>query len=202
MAPPPGSIPPVPRKLPPPPPRRRPAGVQAIPRSGQGERSVSINPDHDSEQARQLRPFLETTVPMWVVEVSRWPAERLARESAAAGDLVAHGADVLFRAAAPRGKAATAPAGTLHGQPGTRSRAAAGATASPSPPCAGEILNAIARGLAIGALQPGGVTWLGLHWCTAPHGACPGIIPAAWLSPSPAARLPLPAADLPAAEGP
>ena len=37
----------------------------------------------------------------------------------------------------------------------------------------GRLLSALARGLALGALQPGGVTWAGAHWCAAPHPACP-----------------------------
>jgi len=35
------------------------------------------------------------------------------------------------------------------------------------------LLNAIATGLALGALKPGGITWAGLHWCTETHTACP-----------------------------
>lgn len=34
-------------------------------------------------------------------------------------------------------------------------------------------LTALARGIAIGAHQPGDVTWAGRHWCTAPHLDCP-----------------------------
>ncbi|WP_445520496.1 hypothetical protein [Streptomyces sp. NEAU-174] len=36
-----------------------------------------------------------------------------------------------------------------------------------------EVLNAMAACLALGAHQPGGVTWAGHHWCTAPHDNCP-----------------------------
>lgn len=36
-----------------------------------------------------------------------------------------------------------------------------------------EALTALAGGLAIGAMQPGGVTWAGRHWCTKPHPDCP-----------------------------
>lgn len=38
-----------------------------------------------------------------------------------------------------------------------------------------EVLTAMATCLALGALQPGGVTWSGRHWCTAPHADCPHI---------------------------
>lgn len=34
-------------------------------------------------------------------------------------------------------------------------------------------LNALAAGLAALAHHNGGVTWCGLHWCTAPHPDCP-----------------------------
>lgn len=37
----------------------------------------------------------------------------------------------------------------------------------------GQALSAIARALALGALQDGGVTWAGRHWCTAVHPDCP-----------------------------
>lgn len=36
-----------------------------------------------------------------------------------------------------------------------------------------EALNAASTALALGALQPGGITWCGRHWCTAPHDDCP-----------------------------
>ena len=36
-----------------------------------------------------------------------------------------------------------------------------------------QVLNAMATCLALGALQPGGVTWCGAHWCTAQHPDCP-----------------------------
>lgn len=36
-----------------------------------------------------------------------------------------------------------------------------------------ETLSALAAGLALGALQPGGITWDGLHWCVSPHPDCP-----------------------------
>lgn len=36
-----------------------------------------------------------------------------------------------------------------------------------------EALTAAATALALGALQPGGITWAGMHWCTNPHPGCP-----------------------------
>lgn len=39
------------------------------------------------------------------------------------------------------------------------------------------LLSAMATCLAIGARQPGGITWAGHHWCTAPHDDCPNARP-------------------------
>lgn len=36
-----------------------------------------------------------------------------------------------------------------------------------------QALTALAGGLAIGAMQPGGITWAGRHWCVTPHPGCP-----------------------------
>lgn len=41
-----------------------------------------------------------------------------------------------------------------------------------------EAFNALARGLALGAAAPGGITFAGLHWCTTPHPECPHATPA------------------------
>ncbi len=38
---------------------------------------------------------------------------------------------------------------------------------------AGEVFNHLARGLAVLAFQPGGVTFAGLHWCVYQHPCCP-----------------------------
>jgi hypothetical protein len=37
-----------------------------------------------------------------------------------------------------------------------------------------EVWDALATGLALGSLCPGGVTWLGIHFCTAPQPPHPG----------------------------
>ena len=34
-------------------------------------------------------------------------------------------------------------------------------------------LSAVARGIALGAMNAGGITWCGTHWCAAPHDGCP-----------------------------
>jgi hypothetical protein len=131
----------------------------------------------DSEPTALLLLTLETAVPMWAVTAASWLAERRVRESQDAAEVIAHGADVLFHAPARKpGKTGTTGPGLAAI---TREQADAGVTARGYRPA--EVFNAIAKGLGIGAYQPGGVTWLGRHWCTAPHGACPGVIPASLL---------------------
>ena len=150
----------------------------------------------DDERARRLLPFLQAAVPMWAARMAAWTPERRQHEAMACGDIIAHGADVLFRPGKPSlgRRAATRSAPTAL----TWDRGRGGAIREWRP---AEIFNAIAKGLAIGALQPGGVTWLGQHWCTAPHGECPGVIPAAWLPGPAAGRPPCQAEDFPAAGG-
>jgi hypothetical protein len=140
---------------------------------------MTIFPGHpeDNERAARLLLVLETAVPMWAVKVAGWPADRRMREARGAGDVVAHGAGVLFSPPARK------PGQTGTGGPAlvaiTKDQADAGVKAREYRPA--EVFNAIAKGLGIGACQPGGVTWLGKHWCTAPHGTCPGVIPAGLL---------------------
>lgn len=118
-----------------------------------------------------LLVFLETAVPMWVSAAATWPAERLSREAREATSVLAHGAAAL-----------AGPAGAPPG-PGVECSTAQDPAAGLS---RAAVYDAIAKSLALGALAPGGVSWLGRHWCAAPHGTCPGMIPAAWL-PGPAA---------------
>jgi len=125
---------------------------------------TTLAPPHpaDSERTALLRVTLETAVPMWAVTVASWPTGRRLREAHEAAEVISHGADVLFHA--PMRK----PGAAAPGQMAREYRPA-------------EVCNAIAKALGIGAHQPGGVTWLGRHWCTAPHGTCPGVIPASLL---------------------
>jgi hypothetical protein len=116
----------------------------------------------DSERITLLQVTLETAVPMWAVTVASWTADRRMRAAHDAAEVIAHGADVLFHTP-PRRPGTTAPRQT---------------TREYRP---GEVFSAIAKALAIGAHQPGGVTFLGRHWCTAPHASCPGVIPASLL---------------------
>lgn len=50
-----------------------------------------------------------------------------------------------------------------------------------------EVFNALARGIAIGAHQPGGITVFGQHWCT-DHDACTGAEAAPQVEPEPKPR--------------
>ena len=40
---------------------------------------------------------------------------------------------------------------------------------------AAEVFNHLARGLAVLACAPGGVTFAGIHWCAFPHPRCPDL---------------------------
>lgn len=96
------------------------------------------------------------TVPEWITKVAQWaPAEiRDACEDTA--DVIAGGSDLLWHDAAPVKRRKT-PAG-----------------GEPPEPTQADVIEALARALAILAHAPGGVTALGKHWCTAPHADCPG----------------------------
>lgn len=126
-----------------------------------------------------LLTFLETAVPMWAAAAASWPAGRLSQETRDTGELLARCSDALLGldCAYPGPAADRSPA------PGVltigREQAAQGARTAGAGRA--DILNAIAKALALGALMPGGVTWLGRHWCVAPHGTCPGVISAVWL---------------------
>ena len=126
-----------------------------------------------------LLVFLETAVPMWAAAAATWPAERLAREAHAAGAVLASGSDALLGAACP----SPGPQTERLPVPGmlARTKGPAPAGAAAAEVSRAEVYTAIAQALALGALLPGGVTWLGRHWCAAPHGTCPGVIPATWL---------------------
>lgn len=82
-------------------------------------------------------------------------------------DIIACGYDVLVRADSGWRKGDKDPAPHQL----TKEQADAGVLARSYRPA--ELFNAVARGVAVGALQPGGVTLLGRHWCTDPHKGCP-----------------------------
>jgi hypothetical protein len=96
---------------------------------------------------------LEGLVPLYLIRFEAQPLElaRAFAESDSAADILAESGDRL-----------TAP-GNFTGAEERDRR--------------GEALSATARALALGALQPGGVTWSGRHWCTQPHPDCPNRNP-------------------------
>jgi hypothetical protein len=83
-----------------------------------------------------LAPFLGATVPLWIEHYQYWDARSRNREGDRLADLISTGADALH-----------------------------GIGDHPKRKPAGEVLNAIARGVALAALLPGGVDLCGLHWC-------------------------------------
>jgi hypothetical protein len=69
---------------------------------------------------------------------------------------------------------------------------------------AGEVFSHLARGLAIAAYQPGGISFAGLHWCADPHPDCLAgreepLVPA--LVRPPEARRPRPVQEVATAAG-
>lgn len=105
----------------------------------------------DTDAWDRLRLVLDGLVPLHLMRLSQ-PGElaRAQREASADGGA----ADVIAEA----GDRLTA-SGNFTGRDEHRTR--------------GNALSAVARGLALGAMQDGGVTWAGMHWCITAHDACP-----------------------------
>lgn len=105
----------------------------------------------DTDARERLLLVLDGLVPLHLMRLSS-PVElaRAQQESALPGgpaDVIAESGDRLTAS------------GNFRGEGEHRTR--------------GKVLSAMAQGLALGAMQPGGVTWAGAHWCTAAHDACP-----------------------------
>lgn len=120
-------------------------------------RSIGMAADanHEVEAIERLLLLLDGLVPLHLMRLDR-PGE-LARAHAQAiaedglADLIAEAGDRL-----------TAP-GNFR-DPEDRNKRA-------------QLLTAMATCLAIGARQPGGITWAGRHWCAARHADCPNARP-------------------------
>ena len=97
-----------------------------------------------------LRDSLAMAVPLWILKVADWPASKRAEAVEVGVDLIASAAE-----------GAVAPA--------ERRRLDVRAAT---------IFNVLARSLALMASSPGGVTFLGDHWCL-DHDACIEADPAA-----------------------
>lgn len=89
---------------------------------------------------------LEGLVPMFVLEMRDWTFEE--RRDSLDVEAVTCTADVLMYPSGPKRRKDEREASV-------------------------RALGALARGLAVGAFSPGGVTFAGLHFCVRPHCSCP-----------------------------
>lgn len=98
------------------------------------------------ESAGEIDPVmaicLSCAVPLWIETMRSWSAGRRETEAHAAGHTIAYGA----------GAAAVATGGRERNKSSRGNKGAA------------EVFNAVAKGLAILAYCPGGVTFGGQHW--------------------------------------
>lgn len=96
------------------------------------------------DRTERLLLGMEAMVPMSIAAIADWSEEDRQAAAVAAVDVISSGADQL-------------------GEHNARKRDLP----------RGRVTATIARSLAVLAYQPGGVTWAGGHWCTAPHEGCP-----------------------------
>jgi hypothetical protein len=119
---------------------------------------IAVRQDHAQDrQMELLGETLAVAVPMAMLrlaamspQVREWTRGQWTERAAT---LVGHQGDALMWPVRPRLASRSS---------GVRIEATAGTT---------EVFAALARGLAASAWQPGGVTWLGRHWCV-DHDAC------------------------------
>jgi hypothetical protein len=121
-----------------------------------GPRQTASAASQESEAIDRLILALDGLVPLHLMRLDQ-PGE-LARTYAAAT-----AKDGLADVIAEAGDRLTAP-GNFRDPEDRRTR--------------GRLLTAMATCLALGARQPGGITWSGHHWCTALHADCPNARPA------------------------
>jgi hypothetical protein len=114
-----------------------------------------------------LRPEIEDRAR----SMAGWPRAQCALEARRCGDVLAHGGDRLLFGPPP--KRPLRPDMTAPGLLDlTREQARAGVKACDFTRF--EVWDALVTGLALGSLCPGGVTWLGVHFCAAPQPPHPG----------------------------
>ena len=113
-----------------------------------------------------LLVHVDATVPLLLFAARQDGGASLRARAQEDADIIACGYDVLLRPDAAWRKGDRDPAPHQL----TREQADAGVLARSYRPA--ELFNAVARAVAVGALQPGGVTLLGRHWCTSPHKGC------------------------------
>lgn len=110
-----------------------------------------------------LLTVLDGMVAFAAVEVSRWSPYRRGLEAERLADIISIASELFNGADAPtRREMKTVPPPHLSGLD-EKARSYRH----------GEILGALARGIALGIDLPGGVTFAGRHWCGAPHEGCP-----------------------------
>jgi hypothetical protein len=104
--------------------------------------------DTEAQRRELLLDALQILVPLWIGHVRDWtPEQRCARAHEASGVLAfGENCDEL------RGRHGSGPASFANG----------------SPAGSGAILNSLAMGIALLALQPGGVDYAGAHWEATP----------------------------------
>jgi hypothetical protein len=106
-----------------------------------------------------------------VAAMDGWSWEQVRAEATRVGEIIAYAGDaIMFPPPPPKGNRKAGLSGptavTL-----TREQADAGMLCRDF--TAAELLDALDGAYAVGSLVPGGITWLGLHFCTAPHRGCP-----------------------------
>lgn len=130
-----------------------------------------------------LTATLELAVPMWMLELKDVPFEQRQRLAAEAGQVIACQGDTLQYGSKIQFGHGTREKAAHDGRPScTVKDCPCGGKGCAETKCwchrtgnpaysAGEVFNHLARGLAVLAFQPGGVTFAGMHWC-ADHAEC------------------------------
>lgn len=124
-----------------------------------------------------LMTALEAAVPLLIMRLRTEPFEVRQRIGAEAGHVLAAQADTMMYGS---GRVRYGDGATDlrkhngHVRPVTREVHDGCGTCRNGHPdySAGEVFNFLARALAVGACQPGGVTFCGLHWCARRHPSC------------------------------
>lgn len=127
-----------------------PAPDRRVPR---GVRKAELGP-RDEERLATLGVALSFAVPLWIAQLRPLTATERARRGAQLARILSLGEkhdDV-------RGQHGAGPALFAVGE-----QARGASTGGPA-----AVFNALAEGLALGAFQPGGVTYLGQHWQVSP----------------------------------
>lgn len=127
--------------------------------------------------AAEMIATIHAEVAARVAVMSGWTAEQITGEGARCGDILASGGEEILFPPSPAKRRKKKPdlseptAATM-----TEEQADAGMYCRDF--TLEELWDAMMSAFALGALVPGGVDWMGLHYCTAPHKECPaGNVP-------------------------